>query len=101
MYVFSNLLIAVARILDVVLSIYLWIVIIRALLSWVNPDPYNPIVRFLYQVTEPVFYRIRRWFPWTAMGGIDFSPMLIMLAIFFLQSFLVQTLMQFAYSLAP
>lgn len=99
MYVVSNLLIAVAKLLDIVLNLYLWIVIIRALLSWVNPDPYNPIVRFLYQVTEPVFYRVRRWLPWTAMGGIDFSPMLILLGIYFLQSFLVQTLMQMAYSL--
>ena len=99
MYVVSNLFVAVAKILDIGLSLYLWIVIIRAPLSWVNPDPYNPIVKFLYQVTEPVFYRIRRWFPWTAMGGIDFAPMIIMLAIFFLQSFLVQTLMQFAQSM--
>jgi len=93
MYAVSNLFVAVAKILDIGLSLYLWIVIIRALLSWVNPDPYNPIVRFLYQVTEPVFYRVRRWFPWT--------PMIIMLAIFFLQSFLVQTLLQFAQSIAP
>ena len=100
MYVVSNLFVAVAKILDIGLSLYLWIVIIRALLSWVNPDPYNPIVKFLYQATEPVFYRVRRWFPWTAMGGIDFAPMIIMLAIFFLQSFLVQTLLQFARSIA-
>ncbi|MEA3333041.1 MAG: YggT family protein, partial [Pseudomonadota bacterium] len=53
MYMVSNLFVAVAKLLDIVLSLYLWIVIIRALLSWVNPDPYNPIVRFLYQVTEP------------------------------------------------
>ncbi|MBN2809543.1 MAG: YggT family protein [Deltaproteobacteria bacterium] len=100
MYVLSNLFVAIAKVLDIGLSLYLWIVIIRALLSWVNPDPYNPIVRFLGQVTDPVFYRIRRWFPWTAVGGIDFAPMLIMLAIFFLQSFLVQSLLQFAQNLA-
>ena len=100
MYVVSNLFVAVAKILDIGLSLYLWIVIIRALLSWVNPDPYNPIVRFLYQATEPVFSRVRRWFPWTAMGGIDFAPMLILLVIFFLQTFLVQTLLQFAQTIA-
>ena len=100
MYLVSNLFLAVAKILDVLLSLYLWIVIIRALMSWVNPDPNNPIVRFLYQVTEPVFALVRRWFPWTAMGGIDFAPMIIMLGIFFLQSFVVQTLMRFAYNLA-
>jgi len=100
MFVVSNLIISVAKIADVLLSLYLWVVIIRALLSWVNPDPYNPIVRFLYQITEPAFALVRRWLPWTAMGGIDFAPMIIMLGIFFLQSFVVQTLIQFAYNLA-
>ena len=100
MYAVSNLLISVAKLLDILLSLYLWVVIIRALLSWVNPDPYNPIVRFLYQVTEPVFALVRRWFPWTAMGGMDFAPMIIMLGIFFVQSFVVQTLIQFAHNLA-
>ena len=94
------MLITLADFIKFALTIYLYIVIARALLSWVNPDPYNPIVRFLYQVTEPVFSRVRRWFPWTAMGGIDFAPMLILLVIFFLQSFLVQTLLQFAHSIA-
>jgi YggT family protein len=100
MFVVSNMIISVAKIADVLLSLYLWVVIIRALLSWVNPDPYNPIVRFLYQITEPAFALVRRWLPWTAMGGIDFAPMIIMLGIFFIQSFVVQTLIQFAYNLA-
>ncbi|MCK5680224.1 YggT family protein [bacterium] len=100
MYAVSNLLISVAKLLDILLSLYLWVVIIRALLSWVNPDPRNPIVRFLYQVTEPVFALVRRWLPWTAMGGMDFAPMIIMLGIFFIQSFVVQTLIQFAHNLA-
>jgi len=100
MFVVSNLIISIAKIADVLLSLYLWVVIIRALLSWVNPDPYNPIVRFLYQITEPAFALVRRWLPWTAMGGIDFAPMIIMLGIFFIQSFVVQTLIQFAYNLA-
>jgi YggT family protein len=100
MFVLGNFLAAVAKLLDFVLNIYLWIVIIRALLSWVNPDPYNPIVRFISQITDPLFYRVRRWCPWAAIGGIDFSPMLIMLGIFFLQSFLVQSLLQLAYTIA-
>ncbi len=99
MFVLANFIAAVAKLLDFALNIYLWIVIIRALLSWVNPDPYNPIVRFISQITDPLFYRVRRWFPWTAMGGIDFSPMLIVLAIFFLQSFLVRSLLQLAYAI--
>ena len=89
MFVLSDLLWAVARLLDYVLWAYLWIVVIRALLSWVNPDPWNPIVRFLYQATEPVLRPIRRRLP---MSGIDFSPMVVILAIYFLQWFLVRAL---------
>ena len=97
MFVLGNLIIAVAKIIDIALTAYLWIIVIRAVLSWVNPDPYNPIVRFLYQITEPVMARVRRWIPLRGMG-IDFSPMIILLAIVFLQSFLVPSLMQLAYS---
>ncbi|NIA19818.1 MAG: YggT family protein, partial [Xanthomonadaceae bacterium] len=81
---------------DVVLSIYMWLIIARAILSWVNPDPYNAIVRFLYRVTEPVLYKIRRMIPSYAMG-MDFSPMIVLLIIIFLRSFLVQSLIDLAY----
>jgi len=97
MFVLGNLIIALARIIDIALTLYMWIIIIRAVLSWVNPDPYNPIVRLLYQVTEPVMALVRRWIPLRGMG-IDLSPMIILLAIVFLQSFLVPSLMQLAYS---
>jgi len=95
MFVFGNLILALATIIDYGLIIYMWIVIIRALISWVNPDPYNPIVRFLYRVTEPVLWRVRRLIP---MGGIgiDFSPIIVILAIVFLRRFLVTTLIQLA-----
>lgn len=99
MFVLSNFLVAVARILDISLTLYMWIIIGRAVISWVNPDPYNPIVRFLHSVTEPVLYPIRRRLP-LFFGGIDFSPILVILAIIFLQSFLVQTLIQMARQLA-
>jgi YggT family protein len=69
----------------------MWIVIARALISWVNPDPYNPIVRFLYQVTEPVLYHVRRFLPLRGML-IDLSPVVVLLIIFFLDTFLVKTL---------
>jgi len=95
MFVLSNFLVAVAKILDIGLSLYMWIIIGRAVISWVNPDPYNPIVRFLNSVTEPVLYPIRRRLP-LHFGGIDFSPIIVILAIIFAQSFLVQTLYQFA-----
>jgi len=91
MFIIGNLLHALATALHWALNLYMWVIIIRALISWVNPDPYNPIVRFLYQVTEPVLYRVRRLIP---LGGIpiDLSPIVVLLAIFFLDAFVVRTL---------
>ena len=99
MFVLSNFLIGVAKVLDIALTLYMWIIIARAVISWVNPDPYNPIVRFLNSVTEPVLYPIRRRLP-ISLGGIDFSPILVILAIIFAQAFLVQSLIQIAARLA-
>jgi len=90
-FLISNLLAAIAQVLSVALTLYMWIIIIRALLSWVNPDPYNPIVQFLYSITEPLLYRVRRYLPMSNMG-LDFAPIVIILAIMFLQTFLVQSL---------
>jgi YggT family protein len=95
MFVFSNFLFATASVLQLVLTLYMWVVIARALISWVNPDPYNPIVRFLYSATEPLLYRIRRAVP-IFLGGIDFSPLLVIVGIYFLQFFLVQSLRDLA-----
>jgi len=98
MFILSNLLQALAAVLNLLLTMYMWIVIARAVISWVNPDPYNPIVRFLYSATEPVLFRLRRAFPVFAMG-IDFSPIIVFVAIIFLQQFLVQSLYEMANSL--
>jgi YggT family protein len=98
MFIIGNFISAVADVLYWFLNIYMWIVIIAALISWVNPDPYNPIVRFLYSVTEPVFGMVRRRLPFPPMG-IDFSPLIVLLVILFLQSFLVKTLHQIAANL--
>ena len=98
MMVFSNLLSAVAKVLDIVLVIFMWIVIARAILSWVSPDPYNPIVRFIHNVTEPVLYQIRKRIPLN-FGGIDFSPIIVLLAVIFLQRFLVTSLYDLAQTL--
>lgn len=95
MFVVSNFLVAIAKILDIGLTLFMWIIIARAVISWVNPDPYNPIVKFLNSVTEPILYPIRRRLP-IYFGGIDFSPILVILAIIFIQSFLVQSLVQLA-----
>ncbi len=98
MFILANFLIALAQVLDYLLWAYMWIVVARAVISWVNPDPYNPIVRFLHSVTDPVFYRIRRILPLYA-GGIDFSPIIVFIAIVFLQRFLVQSLYDLAQSI--
>ena len=95
MFIFANLLMAIAKILSIVLSIYMWVIIIRAIISWVNPDPFNPIVRALYQITEPVLWRVRRILP-LQFGGFDFSPIILILAIIFLQQFLVNSLVELA-----
>ena len=99
MLVFSNFLLGVATVLHYVLKAYMYIIIGRAIISWVNPDPYNPIVRFLHSVTEPVLYPIRRRLP-ISMGGLDFSPIIVILAIIFIQTFLIRTLYQIAARLA-
>jgi len=90
---------AIATILGIVLNAYFWIVIISALLSWVNPDPYNPIVRFLRGVTEPVFYKIRSVVPFVVVGGFDLSPIIVILAIKVCEIVVVGNLMRLAYSL--
>ncbi len=97
-FILANLLIAVAQVLGFILGAYKWIIIARVFISWVNPDPYNPIVRFLNSATEPVLYRVRRALPLYA-GGIDFSPILVFVAIIFLQQFLVRSLYDLARSL--
>jgi YggT family protein len=91
----GNLIIFVANVIDIGLLIYMWIIIIRALISWVSPDPYNPIVRFLYRVTEPVLRPVRRILPIGGIG-IDFSPLIVILVIYFLRIFVVRMLFQLA-----
>ena len=90
----SNFLGAVAFVLDKALDIYIYIIIGRAIISWVNADPYNPIVRFLHKATEPVLYRVRRIMP--DLGGLDLSPLVVILAIYFLKAFIVKSLYMMA-----
>ena len=98
MFAVSHFILALARLIELVLWAYFWIIIARAVISWVSPDPFNPIVRFLYRVTEPVLRPIRRRLP-TFQMGLDLSPMIVILAIYFLQSFLVESLRDLAVSL--
>jgi YggT family protein len=95
MFALANLIKALAQLIDIVLGIYMWLIIGRAILSWVNPDPYNPIVRFLYNVTEPVLGFFRRKFP-LVYSGLDLAPLVVLLIIFFLQRFVVPTLYELA-----
>lgn len=97
MFVLSNFVNAIATLVSVFLTAYIWIIIARAVISWVNADPNNPIVRFLVQVTEPLLFRIRRVVP--VMGGFDLSPIILLLAIIFIQSFAVPTLRGMAMAL--
>ena len=93
MFVLGNILFAVARVLDTLLTLYFWVVIISALLTWVRPDPYNPVVRTLNALTEPVLYRIRKWLPFS---GLDLSPIVVLVAIQLVQSIVVRSLFQYA-----
>jgi YggT family protein len=95
MFALSNFIIALAKVIDIVLTVYLWIIVARALISWVNPDPGNKIVIFLYRVTEPVLAPIRRIIPRHNLP-IDFAPLVVLLVIIFLEYFLVQTMIQAA-----
>lgn len=95
MFIASNLITAIAEVISLILNFYMWVIIIRALISWVNPDPYNPIVQFLYKITEPVLQPIRRLIPVYNLG-IDLSPLIVILVLIFLRSFLVASLYQLA-----
>jgi YggT family protein len=98
MYVVGYFLMAVANIINFVLWAFMWIVIARAILSWVSPDPYNPIVRFIHNVTEPVLYQIRTRIP-VNFGGIDLSPIIVILVIYLIQNWIIKSLVVYSKSL--
>ena len=92
MFVIGNLFQAVATILDKVLSLYSIVIMVAILISWVRPDPFNPIVQFLRSVTEPVFSWIRRRLPFAMVGMLDLSPLIALLSIQLLQMVVVRSL---------
>ena len=94
MFVLANFIWAVATILNIVITILIWLIIISALISWVNPDPYNPIVQFLHRTTEPILRSIRRLVPFRS--PIDFSPMIAIIILFFLRLFVIGSLMDWS-----
>lgn len=93
MFILGNFFIALAKVLDTVIPILYWLIIIRAVISWFSPDPYNFLVQLLYKVTEPILYPFRRLIPLYNIG-IDISPILAILALIFLRYFLVHSLYQ-------
>lgn len=95
----ASVIVALAKILGVLLNAYMWIVIISALLTWVNPDPYNPIVRFLRGATDPVYARIRRALPFAVISGFDLSPIVVILAIQAADIVVVDNLVRLAFNL--
>ena len=95
MFVITYFFVALANLVNLVIVAYIWIIIARAILSWVSPDPYNPIVRILHRVTEPVLRPVRERLPMGQMG-IDFSPMIVILVLYFLKEFLVPVLYRIA-----
>lgn len=96
MFIISNILLAIATVLHWGIWAYTIILIISALVSWVRPDPYSPVMRVLRGLTEPVLWRVRRKLPFVYSGGIDFSPLLLILALQFVDIALVQSLGELA-----
>ncbi|WP_027178082.1 YggT family protein [Maridesulfovibrio bastinii] len=90
---------AIANVLRMVLNLYMWVVIISALLTWVNPDPYNPIVRFLYGLTEPVYKKVRHYLPFVFVGGFDLSPIIVLIVIQVVNIALINNLIRLAYGM--
>ncbi|NLM99508.1 MAG: YggT family protein [Campylobacteraceae bacterium] len=89
--ILSTFIEAVAQVLHMIIFLYIWIVIIAALITWVQPNPYNPIVQVLMRLTQPVYAFVRRYIP-TVIGGIDLSPIIIILALQFIDNFFVKLL---------
>ena len=86
----STLIFALVQLIHTLITIYIWIIIIAALFSFIRPDPYNPLVKFIHQITEPAFAWVRRKMPFVIVGGMDLSPLVILLGLQFLDTFLLR-----------
>ncbi len=96
MYIFGNIIGTIAALLHTLINIYTFVIIIASLLTWVNPDPYNPIVRVLRSLTEPVFDKVRQLLPFTRLGAVDLTPLIVLLLLFLIDGAVVQSLADFA-----
>ncbi|PIE71772.1 MAG: hypothetical protein CSA22_01045 [Deltaproteobacteria bacterium] len=92
----GQFILAIAKVAEWILSAYSFIIVGSAILSFVNPDPYNPIVQFLRQATEPAFAWVRRLLPFVMLGMLDLSPVVLLLAIQFFQLAVVNNLIMLA-----
>lgn len=99
MFIIGNLLSTIGNILHTLISLYTLVIIISSILSWVNPDPYTPIVRTLKALTEPALYRIRKYLPFTLTGGFDFSPIILLFALWLIDGAIISSIIQFAHTL--
>ncbi len=97
MFIFANLFEAMAKLIDIILTVYIWLIVGRAILSWFNFDPYSPIVQFLVKITEPLLSRIRRVVP--DFGGLDISPLILIVGLYIAESFFVNTFRDLAFAL--
>lgn len=95
MYVLGYLLLTVAKLTGMLINLVTIVIIIAAIVSWVNADPYNPVVRVLRSLTEPVYYRIRKWLPFVFVGGLDLSPLVLLLALQLVNGVVVQSVHEF------
>ncbi|MFQ5636467.1 MAG: YggT family protein [bacterium] len=94
----SNVFFSIAKLVEIIITIYMWMVIIRVVLSWINVSSYNQIVRFIIQITEPVLQKTRALVP--SFGGLDFSPMIVIFGLYMIRSFLVSVLVKIAHGLS-
>jgi len=95
MFIFQNLLVAVARVLNIALTLYMWVIIARVVFSWINVDPHNAVIQFISWATEPVLRWVRHRIP-VNLGGLDISPFLVILAIYFTKIFFIESLLELA-----
>lgn len=100
MFVLNNFIEALALVLNSLLSLYWWIMLVAVLVTWLSPDPHNPIIQFLRAATEPLLYQVRRWIPFVVVGRFDLSPIVVLIGIEFVRYLLVQSLRDLAFRLA-
>lgn len=99
MILISNIITGFASLIGTLSSLYMWLFIINVIFSWIQPNPFNPIVSFIRAITEPVLFRIRKYLPFTFGMGIDFSPLVAILLLQLFNSIVIQTIYEYGLQL--